>query len=84
MEQEKVWDVIASEWNEFRDRLCVEVEDFLEGKGGRILDLGCGSGRNMLRKVAGGRSQVAGKIEFYGVDFSFPESAFGESYQRLA
>lgn len=60
MEQEKIWDEIAEPWKKFRDTIFPEVEDFLKDKKGKILDLGCGSGRNF----------AAIKGEIYGVDFS--------------
>lgn len=61
MEQEKVWDAIAEKWAEFRTKPTEEVVNFLEGKGGRILDLGCGSGRHAICREG---------LEFYGIDFS--------------
>jgi ubiquinone/menaquinone biosynthesis C-methylase UbiE len=60
MEQEKVWDELAEPWKKFRNKIFPEVEDFLKGKKGKILDLGCGSGRNF--------AAINGEI--YGVDFS--------------
>lgn len=61
MEQEEVWNAIAGKWAEFRVRPTEEVVDFLSGKSGKVLDLGCGSGRNCL--------DIEG-LDFYGVDFS--------------
>ena len=61
MEQEKVWDAIAKDWKKFRKTPLTNVEDFLKVRTGKILDLGCGSGRNFM-KLQG--------VEFYGVDFS--------------
>lgn len=58
--QEEVWDAIAEEWNKFRRNPIPEVVDFLKNKKGKILDLGCGSGRNFTK--------VDGTI--YGVDSS--------------
>lgn len=59
--QEKVWDKIARKWDLFRNKPLKCVKDFLERKEGKVLDLGCGSGRNFIR---------SDKLEFYGVDFS--------------
>ena len=61
MNQEKVWDDIAPKWNKFRVRTSPSVEKFLENKKGKILDLGCGSGRSFINNK---------NLEFYGVDFS--------------
>jgi len=61
MNQEKVWDEIAPAWSEYRIRMTSTVRDLLENCNGKILDLGCGSGRNFLEKDG---------LEFYGVDFS--------------
>jgi len=59
--QEKVWDKLAEKWHEYRKNTVYEVLDFLKGKKGKILDMGCGSGRNII-KLSG--------VEWYGVDFS--------------
>ena len=61
MDQEKVWDAVAEDWANFRTRPVDEVKEFLEGKSGKVLDLGCGSGRNFIE---------SGDLKFYGVDFS--------------
>jgi len=61
MDQEKVWDAVADKWAEYRTRTVGEVEEFLDGKCGSVLDLGCGSGRNLIK---------SDDLEFYGVDFS--------------
>ena len=60
MEQEEVWDGVAEDWARFRTRSVDEVKKFLNDKKGKVLDLGCGSGRNFIE----------GDLEFYGVDFS--------------
>jgi len=49
MDQEKVWDNISRKWNKFKVRGTAEAEEFVKGKKGKILDLGCGSGRNFVK-----------------------------------
>jgi len=59
--QEEVWDSIASPWKEYRTKEIPVVAEFLKDKEGKVIDLGCGSGRNMIKND---------DIEYYGVDFS--------------
>ena len=59
--QEKIWDAIAEEWNRFRQKQVAEAIEFLKDKKGKILDLGCGSGRNLIKNK---------NLGFYCVDFS--------------
>ncbi len=59
MKQREVWNAIAEPWNKYRQRKEKELKNFLKGKKGVILDLGCGSGRNFQK----------GK-KFIGIDFS--------------
>lgn len=59
--QEEVWDNISDLWVEFKKKPFFTIEDFLKDKKGKIIDLGCGSGRNMI---------ASKDIEYYGVDFS--------------
>jgi len=50
MEQQRVWDSISESWGERRKKLIFqEVLDFQKNKKGNILDVGCGSGRNILK-----------------------------------
>jgi len=62
MDQERVWDKIAPKWNEVKNTPFPAVKKFLEGKKGKILDLGSGSGRNFPYFPKGS--------EIYAVDFS--------------
>lgn len=61
LSQKQVWNAISSGWKIYRSKTLKEVEEFLEGKKGKILDLGCGSGRNFLANP---------ELEWYAVDFS--------------
>jgi len=71
MEQEKVWDKVASPWKGFRKQKFPQIDEFLEGKKGKILDLGCGAGRNFSKQEG---------LEFYGVDFSSEMIKFAGEY----
>jgi ubiquinone/menaquinone biosynthesis C-methylase UbiE len=55
-----IWNKIAEQWNSYRKKPVKEVKNFLKNKKGRILDLGCGSGRNFVKN----------KGIIYGVDNS--------------
>lgn len=74
--QEEVWNNISDLWNEYRKEPFDAVKNFLEKASSdskksenskiakeniRIIDLGCGGGRNMI---------ALKDIEYYGVDFS--------------
>jgi ubiquinone/menaquinone biosynthesis C-methylase UbiE len=62
MDQQSVWNKIASHWKVFRNTPSPTVVKFLKGKKGRVLDLGCGSGRNFLPDE---------NLAWFGIDFSF-------------
>lgn len=59
--QEKVWDDISELWEDFRVKPLPIVEEFLQNKKGKIFDLGCGAGRNMISDE---------DKEYYEADFS--------------
>ncbi len=61
MKQEKVWDNIAEEWHEFKKKQYPDFKEFIKNKKGKLLDLGCGSGRNFVKNP---------NLQIYGVDFS--------------
>jgi len=71
LDQEKVWDSIAIPWGIYRVKKILIVEEFLRGKKGRVIDLGCGSGRNMIPSK---------DIEYYGVDFSKEQLKHARKY----
>ncbi len=48
-DQEKLWDEIAPEWHEYKKIPAEKTRDFLENTSGNVLDLGSGSGRNMIQ-----------------------------------
>jgi len=62
MEQEEVWDAIAPVWNKVKTRVDEDSVKFLKGESGKILDFGCGSGRNF--------SAFSVESKIYGIDFS--------------
>jgi ubiquinone/menaquinone biosynthesis C-methylase UbiE len=59
--QEKVWDEIAESWDERRRDIGPRIIKFIQEAKGNFLDLGCGSGRNLIKN---------NQVEFYLVDFS--------------
>ncbi|MDO8623705.1 MAG: class I SAM-dependent methyltransferase [archaeon] len=58
--QKQTWENIADEWHEFKTKPAEHVLEFLKDKKGKILDLGSGSGRHLVK--------VKGTL--YLVDFS--------------
>ncbi len=59
--QRQVWDNIAPEWHEFKEKPTEYTLNFLKNSSGKVLDLGSGSGRH-LTKINNGK--------MYLVDFS--------------
>ncbi len=66
MDQKEIWDEIAEGWAHLRNKPVDEVIEFankVSNRPGKILDIGCGNGRNLVPFA---------KLNFecYGVDFS--------------
>ncbi|RLG12014.1 hypothetical protein DRN73_03830 [Candidatus Pacearchaeota archaeon] len=59
--QKEIWDKIAPEWHEFKKIPAKHVIEFLKKQSGNILDLGSGSGRNLIKIKKG---------KMYLIDFS--------------
>ncbi|NCO17796.1 hypothetical protein AUJ61_00095 [Candidatus Pacearchaeota archaeon CG1_02_30_18] len=53
-DQEKLWDKIATEWHEYKQKPSENAKLFLEKAHGNVLDLGSGSGRH-LTKIKNGK-----------------------------
>ncbi|MFQ5531718.1 MAG: class I SAM-dependent methyltransferase [Candidatus Nanoarchaeia archaeon] len=47
--QKKIWDKIAQEWHDFRDKPSEHTLKFLKKQSGDVLDLGSGSGRYLTK-----------------------------------
>jgi demethylmenaquinone methyltransferase/2-methoxy-6-polyprenyl-1,4-benzoquinol methylase len=62
MNQQTTWNKIAPLWAQYKTEITPIAKDFLKNKKGKILDLGCGSGRNFVKTKT--------KSEIYAVDFS--------------
>lgn len=93
--QEKVWDRIAEEWNEFKKIPSGGSKEFLESCTGNVLDLGGGSGRHLTKikngkyylqdissemvKLAEKKAESLG-IEFEGVHSSMEKIPFSDEF----
>ena len=73
MNQQQVWNKIASKWSKFRVRNSPTVLNFLKDKKGKLLDDGCGSGRNFVDVK---------DVEWHGTDFSDEMIKFAEINAR--
>jgi len=58
--QQEVWNSIAPEWYAFKTHAGEKNLEFIKKQRGKILDLGCGAGRNFTKT----------KAEIYALDFS--------------
>lgn len=87
-DQEKVWDKISDLWNEYRKKPFDAIVDFLrtaisdssesvKSKNAkdkiRVIDIGCGNGRNMIANE---------NLEYYGVDFSENQIKAAENFTK--
>ena len=61
MEQQEIWNQIAPEWDEYKKIPAEHTIEFLKKTSGKVLDLGSGSGRHLV-KIKGGK--------MYLLDFS--------------
>ena len=59
--QEKIWDNISKPWKRYRQNNISLVEKFLKNKKGKVIDIGCGTGRNMIPD---------NYLQYIGIDFS--------------
>jgi ubiquinone/menaquinone biosynthesis C-methylase UbiE len=59
--QQQIWEEISCHWKKFRRKNIPAVEEFLSDKKGKVLDLGCGSGRNLIANK---------NLKYYCLDFS--------------
>ena len=71
--QRKVWDSIGKSWNNYITKEVPIVRQFLKNKTGKVIDLGCGSGRNML---------PGKKRYYYEVDFSKKQIDQAKKYAK--
>ncbi len=74
--QREVWNNIAKSVEKrdfFKIRKIPLIEEFLKDKKGRIIDLGCGAGWNMIKN---------NNIEYYGIDFSKESLNLAEKYTK--
>ena len=93
--QEKVWDKIAEEWQEYKKIPSEGSKKFLESCSGNVLDLGGGSGRHLtkikngkyyLQDISSEMVKLADKkakdlgIEFEGVHSSMEKIPFEDNF----
>lgn len=72
--QLNVWNKIAKPWQIYRVKKIPIIEEFLKNKKGKVIDFGCGGGRNMIPNS---------NITYYGIDFSDDQLKNAEKFCRL-
>jgi tRNA (uracil-5-)-methyltransferase TRM9 len=75
-DQKKVWNTISAPWRNYVIKKLPIIVEFLKGKKGKIIDFGCGTGRNMLEE-----KDSVGK-EYYGIDFSKGQLRHAKKYAK--
>lgn len=69
--QEKIWDSISTSWQNYVVKKIPIVVEFLQDKKGKVIDFGCGTGRNMIKND---------DIKYFGADFSEGQLKNAENY----
>ena len=64
-----MWNKISNSWAEKRELPLPIVKGFLKNKKGKVLDFGCGAGRNMIKNP---------NLEYLGIDFSEGQLYYAE------
>lgn len=59
--QEKIWDEISKPWKTYYVKKIPAIVEFLKNKKGKVIDLGCGTARNMIANP---------NLTYTGIDFS--------------
>jgi len=71
--QLNIWNSIATPWKNYVVKKIPIIEDFLKDKKGKVIDLGCGTGRNLIPNP---------NIEYHGVDFSEEQLKHAKIYVK--
>jgi len=77
MDQKEVWNFLAESWRNHRNKPIKEVVEFLEKEyqsinisPGRILDVGCGTGRNLIAGFRWTGTDISPKMIEYAKSFA--------------
>ncbi len=69
VDQRVVWDAISKSWKKSRELPVPVVADFLKNKKGKVIDFGCGAGRNLIKND---------KITYTAIDFSIGQLRYAK------